>query len=178
MRDNIISKLDELESAELTLQYELLALFELPMSPLTPFTTVTLTTSSLSLKAIKTSLNDLIIEYLELQKESPNPQGIPRWPIIFFLIGVTFCLAASATFHLFYSMSPGIIIDILDAFKYFRRLDYAGVIINVIGTGVPPIYYTLYCHIQLATIYLSTMTLFGSILFITLMGDWIQSPAN
>jgi hypothetical protein len=53
-------------------------------------------------------------------------------------------------------------------------MDYAGVILNIIGTGIAPIYYALYCNLIMGTIYITTMILFGSILFITLLGNWIH----
>ncbi len=69
-------------------------------------------------------------------------------------------------------------IIIVEAFKYFRRFDYAGVLLNIIGTGIPPIYYALYCKPIMATIYLTVMIVFGTLLFITLLQNWIHKNTN
>lgn len=66
----------------------------------------------------------------------------------------------------------------LDAFKYFRRLDYSGVILNIIGTGIAPIYYSLYCNTVMTTVYLSVMVFFGGLLFLVLLQDWIHEKKN
>lgn len=67
---------------------------------------------------------------------------------------------------------------ILEAFKYFRRLDYAGVILNIVGTGIPPIYYALYCKPFIATIYLTVMIVCGALLFVILLQNWIHKSKN
>jgi len=75
-------------------------------------------------------------------------------------------------------MSSSNFISNLEAFKYFRRFDYAGVILNVIGTGIPPIYYALYCKPFIATIYLTVMIAFGILLFVVLLQNWIHKSKN
>jgi predicted membrane channel-forming protein YqfA (hemolysin III family) len=45
----------------------------------------------------------------------------------------------------------------IEAFTYFRRMDYAGVIILVTGSGISPIYYGLYCSPKTAQFYLTTI---------------------
>jgi predicted membrane channel-forming protein YqfA (hemolysin III family) len=64
------------------------------------------------------------------------------------------------------------------AFTYFRRLDYAGIILNVVGTGIAPIYYSLYCNLGVATVYLTVMIVFGTGLFVALLGNWIHREEN
>lgn len=66
----------------------------------------------------------------------------------------------------------------IEAFKYFRRFDYAGVILNIVGTGIPPIYYALYCKPFIATVYLSVMITFGCVLFVILLQNWIHKQKN
>jgi len=92
-----------------------------------------------------------------LEKETPNPYGIPHWPIQVFMMTATICLGCSAMFHLFYPMSSSNILFMIEAFTYFRRMDYAGVIILVTGSGISPIYYGLYCSPKTAQFYLTTI---------------------
>ncbi len=49
---------------------------------------------------------------------------------------------------------------------------------NIVGTGIAPIYYSLYCNVTMATIYLSVMIIFGSLLFLALLGNWIHKKCN
>ena len=78
----------------------------------------------------------------------------------------------------FIQCRPVLILINIEAFKYFRRLDYAGVILNIVGTGVAPIYYSLYCNPLIGSIYLTIMIAFGAILFVVLMQNWIHKNKN
>ncbi len=51
-------------------------------------------------------------------------------------------------------------------------------ILNIIGTGIGPIYYALYCNTIAITFYLIIIVSFGVIFFIILIQDWIHKNKN
>ena len=102
---------------------------------------------------------------------SPNPQFVSRWPVFVFLWSATICLLCSAIFHLFYPMSGKVN-------KIFSRFDYAGINILISGSAFPPIYYGMYCNLNLAVFYLSLIAVIATAVFITSLFEWIHTEGN
>jgi predicted membrane channel-forming protein YqfA (hemolysin III family) len=66
-------------------------------------------------------------------------QEVPRWPIYCQTIGAFLCMAFSAYFHQHLCISE-------DEMFRLRRLDFAGIVIMITGSGTPPIYYMTMCE--------------------------------
>lgn len=101
----------------------------------------------------------------------PNPNLISRWPIFIFLFSAFFCLACSATFHLFYPMSG-------KAYQVFSRLDYAGINILIVGSSFPALYYGMYCNFNLVVFYAVISCVEGISLFIFSLFEYLHRPEN
>lgn len=110
-------------------------------------------TRMVTLKSITSKVSDLFHEIGEAQAsgslpditfpsyfESPGEilHDITRIPLYIHIFAAIFCLGCSAVFHLFYVHSPKVS-------EILARLDYAGISLLIGGSGVPPIYYSLYC---------------------------------
>jgi adiponectin receptor len=86
------------------------------------------------------------MEWLELSSR-PKPINdvdefmgyISRWPLFVHMISACICLGFSAFFHLFYVYS-----DTMSTWT--AKLDYAGIIILIFGSTMPPINYYLSCE--------------------------------
>ncbi len=63
---------------------------------------------------------------------------ISRWPLFVHMISATLCLGFSACFHLCFVYSPKVQ-------KILSKLDYAGIIILIFGSSMPPIQYYFSC---------------------------------
>lgn len=109
---------------------------------------------------------------------SPNPTFVSRWPVFIFLCSATICLVCSATFHLFYPMSGSNYQYNVEVNKIFSRLDYAGINILISGSAFPPLYYGLYCNINLAIFYLSLIAIIATAVFIICLFEWIHKEGN
>ncbi|KAF9568693.1 HlyIII-domain-containing protein [Agrocybe pediades] len=71
-----------------------------------------------------------------------------------FLAAAVFCLAASAFYHTSGCHSK-------EVATRCHAFDYSGIIVLIVGSFIPSIYYGFYCHAWLQQLYLSTMTLAG-----------------
>ncbi|KAI0497017.1 hypothetical protein KFK09_023345 [Dendrobium nobile] len=100
---------------------------------------------------------------------SSNTQQVPRWPILIFLAGSMSCLAFSAISHLLACHSRRLNL-------FFWRLDYIGISIMIISSFFPPIYYAFLCHPLPRLIYLSSISVLGSLSIITLLSPGFSSP--
>jgi adiponectin receptor len=72
--------------------------------------------------------------------------------LVVFLATAMACLAASATFHLFFCHSRR-------WFNFLCKLDYAGIALLIAGSCVPALHYTFFCHPSLRFAYTLAMTL-------------------
>lgn len=72
----------------------------------------------------------------------------PTWPLAVFLMGLVACLAASVTFHLFFTVSPAV-------FALLARWDYTGITALIFSSSVPCIAYTFGCRPVWLWIYLA-----------------------
>lgn len=102
---------------------------------------------------------------------TPNPFFISRWPIFVFLWSAVFCLLCSAIFHLFYPMSGA-------SYKIFLRFDYAGINVLISGSTFPPLYYGMYCNLNLAIFYLGLISAIAVTLFTVSVFEWIHRDEN
>lgn len=59
---------------------------------------------------------------------------------------------------------------------YFRRLDYAGVNLLIVGSTFPQMIYSTFCHPLIGYIYLAVIIVTGFTIFIILLCDWIHQP--
>lgn len=75
----------------------------------------------------------------------PNPDKNPNysvyqiWAMIIYMLSAIFCMGSSATYHLYYCMD-----DLTE--KIWRRFDYVGISVLIIGSSVPIVYYAFYCE--------------------------------
>ena len=64
-----------------------------------------------------------------------------------FFLGAFCCLGMSATYHTLSNHSPAVA-------KWGNKLDYTGIVLLIVGSYVPALYYGLNCHPALLTVYL------------------------
>lgn len=57
-------------------------------------------------------------------------------------------------------------------------MDYAGINVLISGSAFPPIYYGMYCNMNLALFYLIIIAAIASTLFVTCLFDWIHREEN
>ncbi|PSS05129.1 hemolysin-III related-domain-containing protein [Coniella lustricola] len=71
-----------------------------------------------------------------------------------FFAGAFSCLGMSATFHALCNHSP-------EVAKWGNKLDYSGIVLLIVGSYVPALYYGFYCLPRLMGLYLSGIVLLG-----------------
>jgi len=113
-----------------------------------------------------------------LNGNSPNPQHISRWPLLVFLSSALVCLLCSTMFHLFYPMSTSNFINYLESYKIFSRFDYAGISILIAGSTFPPLYYGMYCYLEVAIVYEIIIMSFAISIFILSVFEWMHRPEH
>lgn len=64
---------------------------------------------------------------------------VPTWPLILNLLSASFCLGASALYHLGYIKSESVS-------RILSRLDYGGIGVLIAGSSYPVIYYSFACE--------------------------------
>ncbi|KAK2031734.1 HlyIII-domain-containing protein [Colletotrichum zoysiae] len=69
-----------------------------------------------------------------------------------FFAGAVACLGMSAAYHAISNHSP-------EVAKWGNKLDYSGIVLLIVGSYVPALYYGFYCHPGLMKFYLSTVSL-------------------
>jgi predicted membrane channel-forming protein YqfA (hemolysin III family) len=62
----------------------------------------------------------------------------------------------------------------LDYYKLFSRFDYAGINILISGSAFPPIYYGMYCNLNLTIFYLTLIAIMAVCLFTICLFEWIH----
>ncbi|KAK3024865.1 hypothetical protein RJ639_044477 [Escallonia herrerae] len=104
-----------------------------------------------------------------LLNEVDSSDAIPRWPWLVFLGGAMVCLICSSISHLLACHSQ--------RFNYFFwRLDYVGISIMIVCSFFAPIYYAFSCHPYSRILYLSTISLLGILVIITLLAPALSTP--
>ncbi|KAJ5455011.1 hemolysin-III related-domain-containing protein [Penicillium desertorum] len=65
-----------------------------------------------------------------------------------FLLGTVLCLGISATFHIVQNHSSHVA-------RIANQLDYIGIVLLIVGSFIPSIFYGFYCHPNLQRVYLT-----------------------
>ncbi|KAK4481650.1 hypothetical protein RD792_012557 [Penstemon davidsonii] len=99
---------------------------------------------------------------------STDSNSVPLWPWFVFLGGAMSCLICSSISHLFACHSKRF-------YYFFWRLDYVGISLMIVCSFFPPIYYTLIDQPYWRIIYLSSITLVGILVVITLLAPVLSS---
>ncbi|KAK6151552.1 hypothetical protein DH2020_014187 [Rehmannia glutinosa] len=97
-----------------------------------------------------------------------HSNSIPLWPWFVFLTGAMSCLIFSTISHLFACHSRRF-------YFFFWRLDYAGISLMIVSSFFAPIYYTFSDHPYWLILYLSSITLVGILVVITLLAPALSS---
>eukprot|EP00884_Botryococcus_braunii_P007416 jgi/Botrbrau1/16676/Bobra.0068s0092.1 len=79
----------------------------------------------------------------------------PRWPLYVFLSGCMFCLLSSSVCHLLGCCQAHVV-------QWVWRVDYAGIVVLIVTSFVPPLYYGFMCNPNLRLFYLVTTVTLGS----------------
>ncbi|KAJ6804090.1 heptahelical transmembrane protein ADIPOR1-like [Iris pallida] len=98
--------------------------------------------------------------------ESDSPSSAPpaaaRWPFFVFLAGSMFCLLSSSLCHLLCCHSRRL--NVL-----LSRLDYAGIVVMIVSSFFPPIYYIFQCAPLFRLAYLAAVSSFGVLTVLALL---------
>ncbi|KAJ6355128.1 hypothetical protein OIU77_005675 [Salix suchowensis] len=96
--------------------------------------------------------------------------GMPatRWPFYIFLGGSMICLLSSSICHLFCCHSHSLNILLM-------RMDYVGIVIMIITSFFPPIYYIFQCEQLWQFIYLGGITVIGMFTIVTLLSPSLST---
>ncbi|KAF8884916.1 hemolysin-III related-domain-containing protein [Gymnopilus junonius] len=81
--------------------------------------------------------------------------------IVIFLFSAILCLAASAFYHTATCHSEAAFDLFLQVASHCHAFDYSGIIILIVGSFIPSIYYGFFCHSNTQKLYLTAMTLAG-----------------
>ncbi|KAL3629756.1 hypothetical protein CASFOL_026978 [Castilleja foliolosa] len=109
--------------------------------------------------------SDSYLRHITKSSISSTPRQstpLPLWPWFVFLTGAMSCLMFSTISHLFACHSKRF-------YFFFWRLDYAGISLMIISSFFAPIYYTFSDHPYYLLLYLSSITLVGILVVITLL---------
>jgi adiponectin receptor len=69
-----------------------------------------------------------------------------------FFAGAVLCLGMSATYHALTSHSEAVA-------RWGNKLDYSGIVLLIVGSYVPTLYYGFFCHPTLMKLYLSVVSM-------------------
>jgi len=92
-----------------------------------------------------------------------------RWVFAAFFAGAILCLGFSCTFHTVYCHSECV-------GKIFSKLDYVGIAMLIMGSFVPWLYYGFYCQYTPKVIYLSVVSILGSLAIMVSLWDRFAEP--
>ncbi|KAM1093124.1 hypothetical protein ACFX2I_020232 [Malus domestica] len=104
-------------------------------------------------------------------KQEVDYDGIllPMWPWLVFLSGAMGCLVCSSLSHLLACHSK--------CFNFFFwRLDYAGISLMIVSSFFAPIYYAFSCNPYSRFFYLSSISLLGILVIVTLLSPSLSAP--
>lgn len=73
-----------------------------------------------------------------------------------FLLSAMACLGCSATYHTVACHSERTALS-------YNRLDYAGIVLLIVGSNVPALHFGFHCHPHLRTLYTTLVTIWGTI---------------
>lgn len=94
---------------------------------------------------------------------------VPKWPLLLHFSAAVFCLTCSGIYHLFFVKS-----------EYWRktlqRLDYGGINILILGSSIPPTFYSFACselH-DIRNIFLGIITVLCLISFVMFFSETLN----
>ncbi|KAG4930115.1 hypothetical protein AAZX31_17G106600 [Glycine max] len=93
---------------------------------------------------------------------------IARWPFFVFLGGSMFCLLSSSMCHLFCCHSR-------DLNLFLWRMDYVGIVVMIITSFFPQIYYVFLCEPHWQIIYLAGITAMGLFTIATMLSPTLST---
>ncbi|XP_042961150.1 heptahelical transmembrane protein 2-like [Carya illinoinensis] len=107
---------------------------------------------------------------LHAHKEDNSETIIARWPWFVFLAGAMGCLVCSSLSHLLACHSK--------RFNFvFWRLDYAGISLMIVCSFFAPIYYAFLCNPYSRFFYLSSISVLGILVIITLLAPALSTSS-
>ncbi|KAJ1972050.1 hypothetical protein H4R34_005539 [Dimargaris verticillata] len=121
-------------------------------------------------------LGAVLFAYFAMQTASyiDHHGSTVRWydvtVIAAFLVGAILCLSLSATFHLVACHSHQVS-------RQWNKCDHLGIIVLIVGSFYPPIYYAFYCHPRVLMLYLALISTFGLTGAYFCAQDRFQTPA-
>lgn len=80
------------------------------------------------------ALNQQLLTLVQERVQHHTGIGLPRWPVVLFMLTAIYCMTMSAAYHLFSSLSE-------KTMKKFRSLDFAGISLLTFGSAMPFLYY-------------------------------------
>lgn len=86
--------------------------------------------------------------YKTLSRRYTSVSKADTWVFGCFFLGAVLCLGISATFHTVQNHSSHIA-------RIANQLDYIGIVLLIVGSFVPSIFYGFYCHSNLQIVYLT-----------------------
>ncbi|KAI5918523.1 hemolysin-III related-domain-containing protein [Camillea tinctor] len=109
-------------------------------------------------------------EYCELlprYRGAANPADV----LVFacFFAGAVACLGLSAAFHTLSNHSEPVA-------KWGNKLDYSGIVLLIVGSYVPALYYGLFCHPRLMSVYMSAIFILGTACGIVSWVEQFRTP--
>jgi adiponectin receptor len=66
----------------------------------------------------------------------------------------------------------------VETYTITNRFDYAGINLLIAGSAFPPLYYSMYCQIAVAIVYLSISFVIAVFCFIVCLFEWIHRPGH
>ena len=66
----------------------------------------------------------------------------------------------------------------LEIYLITNRFDYAGISILISGSAFPPLYYGMYCQLDVAIFYLIAILMVASFCFTVCLFEWIHRPGH
>lgn len=86
-----------------------------------------------------------------------------------FIASAVICLGCSSLFHLMSCHSEPVC-------RRLNRCDYIGIVLLIVGSFYPAVYYGFYCHTRLRIFYLTVITAFGASTFVMCVSHKFQTP--
>ncbi len=65
-----------------------------------------------------------------------------------------------------------------ETYTITNRFDYAGINLLISGSAFPPIYYGMYCQLEVAIFYLTITLLIATVCFVVCLFQWIHKPGH
>ncbi|CDZ98413.1 Predicted membrane proteins, contain hemolysin III domain [Phaffia rhodozyma] len=100
----------------------------------------------------------------------PTLRWTDKFHFTIFLISAATCLGFSATYHTLSCHSRKIS-------KRWNQFDYIGIVLLIVGSNFPAIYYGFYCDLLFQWVYISLITVLGSLAVYTVLNPTFTTGA-